>query len=134
MTFFGSERLRGQHDTGDDQQDRPKFQKTEARVFADQEKNADGDDHQRTHQAANFAVGAVAHRFDLGRSFWPPLGILVQTIPKDPSADQDQHDRPGLSENHSRCKRPKFREQHQNADADQDERADGFAVGSLRSN
>ena len=29
--------------------------------------------------------------------------------------------------NHSRCKRPKFAEQKQNADADQDDRADRFA-------
>src|SRR5579863_5436020 len=62
MTFFGSERLRRQHDASDDQQDRPKFQETEAGVFADQEEDSDGDNHQRAHQAANFAVGAVAYR------------------------------------------------------------------------
>src|ERR1700677_418448 len=36
MTLFGSERLRRQHDAGDDSQDLPRFQETEVRVFADQ--------------------------------------------------------------------------------------------------
>src|SRR5271156_933052 len=72
MTVFGSERLRRQHDAGDDQQDRPKFQETEARVFADQKKDAHGDDHQRAHQAAYFAIGAVAYRLSWVAHFGLP--------------------------------------------------------------
>jgi hypothetical protein len=129
MAFFGSERLRGEDNTGNDQQDWPKFQKTEAGVFADQEKYADGDDHQWTHQAANLAVGAVANR-SIWIAHFGPLGILVQTIPKDPSADQDQRHRPAFGKPLA-LQQAEVPEQHQNADANQEERADRLAVGSF---
>src|ERR1700675_3196417 len=61
MAFFGSQRLRGQHDTRNDQKNRPKIHEPEARVFSDQEKHSHGDDHKWAHQATNLAVEAAAN-------------------------------------------------------------------------
>ena len=127
MTLFGSKRLRCQDDTRNDQKDWPKLDKTEARVLTDQEKHSDRDDHQRTHQAANLTVQAVARRLiwiaHLYSSLDSSLGIPVQTIPKNPSADQDQRYRPAFGKPLA-LQQPKVREEPHTANANQQDGAD----------
>src|SRR5271155_6109749 len=107
MAFFGSQRPRRQDDTRDDQQDRPKFHEAETRVFADQEKNSHGDDHQRAHQAANLAAGAVAYRLSWIAHFGLPEEFFFRRSQRmNPPTRINATGQAFLS--HSCCKSPKF--------------------------
>src|SRR4029077_14865929 len=60
VPFARGHGLRHKNDAGHDQQDRPELADAVARVLADEKKYAYGDEHHRSHQSADPAVGAGA--------------------------------------------------------------------------
>src|SRR5271154_1077191 len=107
MAVFGSQRPRCQDDTPGGQQNGPEFHEAEARVFANQEKNSHGDDHQRAQQAANLAVGAVAYRLSWIAHFGLPQEFFFKRSQRmNPPTRINATGQAFLS--HSCCKSPKF--------------------------